>query len=51
MEDVLIGGWDLIVIGCGGTATLSLRETLVAGWLYETLANYKQCSGVGVFTL
>ena len=35
MEEFLIRGWDLILLGCGGTSTLARGATLAACWLHE----------------
>ena len=35
MEGLLIRGWELILLGCGGTSTLSREETLAERWIHE----------------
>ena len=35
MKGCLIRGWELTLLGFGGTSTLSRGETLPACWLYE----------------
>ena len=36
MEGFLIGGWELILPGCGGTSALARGATLAARWLHES---------------
>ena len=35
MAGFLIRGWELVLLGCGGTSTFSRGETFAACWLHE----------------
>ena len=47
VEGFLIGGWELILPGCGGTSALARGATLAARWLHEPLPISNHPLGLG----